>query len=100
MVAGALEARGIETIPHLTTRDLNIIGLQASLLGAWTVGGVRNVLAVTGDPPSVGDYPEVSGVFEVDSIGLVKVLAQAESGNGLVWQNAGRRNEFHDRRGA
>src|SRR5256884_2701472 len=42
VVAGALEARGVETIPHLTTRDQNIIGLQAALLGAWTVGGVRN----------------------------------------------------------
>ena len=62
VVAGALEARGIETVPHLTTRDQNIIGLQAMLLGAWTVGGVRNVLAITGDPPSVGDYPETSGV--------------------------------------
>jgi len=80
MVAGGLESRGVETIPHLTTRDLNLIGLQASLLGAWTVGGVRNVLAVTGDPPSVGDYPEVSGVFEVDSIGLVKVLAKLNQG--------------------
>src|SRR2546430_11388516 len=39
---------------------------QAALLGAWTVGGVRNVLAITGDPPSVGDYPETSGVYEVD----------------------------------
>src|SRR6266849_4041425 len=43
IVAGALEARGIETVDHLTTRDQNIIGLQAALLGAWTVGGVRNV---------------------------------------------------------
>src|SRR6266851_1269228 len=42
VVAGALEARGVETVPHLTTRDQNIIGLQAALLGAWTVGGVRN----------------------------------------------------------
>src|SRR6202795_61071 len=47
MTAGALEARGVETVPHLTTRDQNIIGLQAALLGAWTVGGVRNVLATT-----------------------------------------------------
>src|SRR5260370_19621808 len=74
ITAGALEARGVETVPHLTTRDYNIIGLQAMLLGAWTVGGVRNVLAITGDPPSVGDYPETSGVYEVDSVGLVKVL--------------------------
>src|SRR5262249_26065182 len=56
VTAGSLEARGIETVPHLTTRDQNIIGLQAALLGAWTVGGVRNILAITGDPPSVGDY--------------------------------------------
>src|SRR5215510_7843392 len=76
VVAGALEARGVETIPHLTTRDENIIGLQAALLGAWTVGGMRNVLAITGDPPSVGDYPETSGVYEVDSVGLVKVLSR------------------------
>src|SRR5215467_6014239 len=68
VVAGALEARGVETVPHLTTRDQNIIGLQAALLGAWTVGGVRNILAITGDPPSVGDYPEASGVYEVDSV--------------------------------
>lgn len=80
MVAGALETRGIETIPHLTTRDLNIIGLQAMLLGAWTVGGVRNVLAITGDPPSVGDHPETSGVYEIDSIGLVKVAARLNQG--------------------
>jgi len=79
-LAGALEARGIETIPHLTTRDANLIGLQAMLLGAWTVGGVRNVLAVTGDPPSVSNSPEISAVYEVDSIGLVKVLSRLNQG--------------------
>jgi len=94
MVAGALEARGVETIPHLTTRDLNLIGLQAALLGAWTVGGVRNVLAITGDPPSVGDYPEVSGVFEVDSIGLVKVLAKLNQGMDWTGKNLGGATNF------
>ncbi len=79
-LAGALEARGVETIPHLTTRDANLIGLQAMLLGAWTVGGVRNVLAVTGDPPSVSNSPEISAVYEVDSIGLVKVLSRLNQG--------------------
>ena len=63
MVAGALEARGVQTIPHLTTRDLNLIGLQAILLGAWSIGDVRNILAITGDPPSLGDHPETSGVY-------------------------------------
>jgi homocysteine S-methyltransferase len=80
MTAAALEARGVETIPHLTTRDFNIIGLQAILLGAWTVGGVRNVLAITGDPPSVGDYPETSGVYEIDAVGLVRVLSRLNQG--------------------
>ena len=80
VVAGALEARGVETVPHLTTRDQNIIGLQAMLLGAWTVGGVRNILAITGDPPSVGDYPEASGVYEVDSVGLTKILHRLNQG--------------------
>ena len=98
-VAGALEAHGFETIPHLTTRDANIIGLQAMLLGAWAVGGVRNVLAITGDPPSVGDYPETTGVYELDSIGLVKVLARLESGNRLGREESRRRDKLHHRRG-
>ena len=80
MTAAALEARGVETIPHLTTRDFNIIGLQAVLLGAWSVGGVRNVLAITGDPPSVGDYPGSTGVYEIDSVGLVRVLSRLNQG--------------------
>src|SRR4029077_10889846 len=64
MLAGALQARGIETVPHVPTLDQNLIGLQAALLGAWSIGGVRNFLAITGDPPSVGDHPETSGRSE------------------------------------
>ncbi|HXM94483.1 MAG TPA: bifunctional homocysteine S-methyltransferase/methylenetetrahydrofolate reductase [Candidatus Dormibacteraeota bacterium] len=94
IVAGALEARGVETVPHLTTRDFNIIGLQAMLLGAWTVGGVRNVLAITGDPPSVGDYPETSGVYEVDSVGLVKVLHRLNQGTDWAGKTLGGATNF------
>jgi methionine synthase / methylenetetrahydrofolate reductase(NADPH) len=94
VVAGALEARGVETVPHLTTRDQNIIGLQAGLLGAWTVGGVRNVLAITGDPPSVGDYPETSGVYEVDSVGLVKVLNRLNQGTDWSGKTLGGATNF------
>jgi len=94
IVAGALEARGIETVPHLTSRDQNIIGLQAMLLGAWTVGGVRNVLAITGDPPSVGDYPETSGVYEVDSVGLVKVLHRLNQGTDWAGKTLGGATNF------
>ena len=94
IVSGALEARGVETVPHLTTRDFNIIGLQAMLLGAWTVGGVRNVLAITGDPPSVGDYPETSGVYEVDSVGLVKVLHRLNQGTDWAGKTLGGATNF------
>jgi methionine synthase / methylenetetrahydrofolate reductase (NADH) len=94
VVASALESRGIETVPHLTTRDQNIIGLQAALLGAWTVGGVRNVLAITGDPPSVGDYPETSGVYEVDSVGLVKVLHRLNQGTDWAGKTLGGATNF------
>ena len=94
VVAGALEARGVETVPHLTTRDFNIIGLQAMLLGAWTVGGVRNVLGITGDPPSVGDYPETSGVYEVDSVGLVKILHRLNQGTDWAGKTLGGATNF------
>jgi homocysteine S-methyltransferase len=94
ITAGALEARGVETVPHLTTRDYNIIGLQAMLLGAWTVGGVRNVLAITGDPPSVGDYPETSGVYEVDSVGLVKVVHRLNQGTDWAGKTLGGATNF------
>src|ERR1700741_1337818 len=94
VLAGALEAHGFETIPHLTTRDANIIGLQAMLLGAWAVGGVRNVLAITGDPPSLGDHPETSGVYEVDSIGLVRVLSRLNQGTDWAGKSLGGATNF------
>jgi homocysteine S-methyltransferase len=94
IVAGALEAHGVETIPHLTTRDQNIIGLQAMLLGAWTVGGVRNVLGITGDPPSVGDYPEASGVYEVDAVGLTKILHRLNQGTDWAGKTLGGQTNF------
>ncbi|HEY3543442.1 MAG TPA: bifunctional homocysteine S-methyltransferase/methylenetetrahydrofolate reductase [Gaiellaceae bacterium] len=70
---------GIETIPHLTPRDTTISGLESLLLGAHAEG-VRNILAVTGDPPEAGDYPGTSGVYEVDSIGLVELMTKLNRG--------------------
>ncbi len=93
-LAGALESHGFETVPHVTTRDANIIGLQAMLLGAWSIGGVRNVLAITGDPPSLGDHPETSGVYEVDSIGLVKILTRLNQGTDYAGKNLGGATNF------
>jgi len=80
MFSAAVErATGMETIPHLTTRDYTIMGLEAVLFGAHAEG-VRNILAVTGDPPEVGDYPGSSGIFEIDAIGLTKLMAQLNRG--------------------
>ena len=69
----------LETIPHVTPRDASIMGLQSQLLGAHAEG-VRNVLAITGDPPHVGDYPGSSGVYDVDAIGLVSLLGHLNRG--------------------
>jgi methionine synthase I (cobalamin-dependent)/5,10-methylenetetrahydrofolate reductase len=70
---------GLETIPHVTPRDTSVMGLQSILLGAHA-DGIRNVLAVTGDPPEVGDYAGARGVYEVDSIGLTQILGRLNDG--------------------
>lgn len=73
---------GIEVVAHLSCRDRNIIGLQADLLGAAALG-VRNILAVTGDPAQIGDYPEATSVFDTDSVGLVHTLSRMNAGEDL-----------------
>ena len=80
MAAVAIERTcGIETIPHVTPRDTSVMGLQSQLLAAHAEG-VRNILAVTGDPPHVGDYPGSQGVYEVDSIGLARIVTRLNAG--------------------
>jgi methionine synthase / methylenetetrahydrofolate reductase (NADH) len=80
MAAIAIERNcAIETIPHVTPRDTSVMGLQSQLLAAHAEG-VRNILAVTGDPPQVGDYPGSQGVYEVDSIGLTRVISSLNAG--------------------
>src|SRR5881398_1695156 len=80
MAAIAIERScAIETIPHVTPRDTSVMGLQSQLLAAHAEG-VRNVLAVTGDPPHVGDYPGSRGVYDVDSIGLAQMVSRLNGG--------------------
>ncbi|MGI8909452.1 MAG: bifunctional homocysteine S-methyltransferase/methylenetetrahydrofolate reductase [Rubrobacteraceae bacterium] len=74
---------GIEVVAHLSCRDRNIIGLQADLLGAAALG-VKNILAVTGDPAQIGDYPEATSVFDTDSVGLVHTLSRMNAGEDLA----------------
>jgi len=69
----------IETILHMACRDRNILGLQAELMGGHALG-VRNILAVTGDPPSVGDHTSATGVFDVDAIGLIGIIRRLNEG--------------------
>ncbi|MFY9577772.1 MAG: bifunctional homocysteine S-methyltransferase/methylenetetrahydrofolate reductase [Gaiellaceae bacterium] len=80
MVSATIEREGgIETIPHLTTRDWSVMGLESMLLGAHAEG-VRNVLAITGDPPEVGDYPGARGVYEIDAVGLTQLITNLNRG--------------------
>ena len=81
MLASAAIQRlaGIEVIPHLTPRDATVAGLESLLLGAHAEG-IRNVLAVTGDPPEAGDYPGTGSVYDVDAIGLVELVARLNRG--------------------
>lgn len=69
----------IETIVHFTTRDRSLMGLQADLIGAQALG-VRNILALTGDPPSLGDSRNSTPVYDVDSIGLVRIIHRFNEG--------------------
>lgn len=85
---------GVETILHYQCRDRNLIGIQSDLLGAQSLG-LRNVLAVTGDPPKLGDYPYATAVFDVDSVGLVKVLSRLNRGLDLAANPLGPALPFH-----
>jgi len=69
----------LECLVHFTTRDRNLMALESELLGAHALG-VRNILALTGDPPRVGDYPSGTGIWDVDSVGLIGILARLNRG--------------------
>jgi homocysteine S-methyltransferase len=64
---------GIETVLHYTCRDRNILSIQSDLLGAASIG-IKNILCLTGDPPKMGNYPDATAVFDVDAIGLVRIV--------------------------
>ena len=74
---------GIDTILHYTCRDRNLLGIQSDVLGAHALG-LRNILAITGDPPKLGDYPDATAVYDVDSIGLIRILDHLNHGCDLA----------------
>ena len=73
----------IEAITHLACRDRNMVGLQSELLGAEAMG-VRNILAVTGDPAQIGDYPYATSVYDIDAIGLIRAVKSMNEGCDLM----------------
>jgi len=79
-VAAGIEAMGIETLAHITPRDSSVSGVLSQVLGAYDWGGVRNVLVIAGDPPGGDLYAEAKGVYQVDSIGLVRALHALRAG--------------------
>jgi homocysteine S-methyltransferase len=87
------EKVGLEVILHLTCRDRNLMGLQSDLLGAHALG-IRNILAVTGDPPRLGDYPHATAVYDVDSIGLVKIIKRLNQGTDWAGNSIGSPTSF------
>ncbi len=70
---------GMETILHYCCRDRNLLAMQSDLLGASALG-VKNILIITGDPPKMGDYPDATAVFDVDSIGLTNMVNRLNHG--------------------
>jgi homocysteine S-methyltransferase len=85
---------GIETIIHFTTRDRNLMALQSELLGAHALG-IRNILALTGDPLRVGAYPNTTGVWDVDSVGLIQVLRGLNEGHDAAGSSVGAKSSFY-----
>ena len=85
---------GVETLLHYACRDRNLIGIQSDLLGAHAMG-LRNLMLITGDPGRVGDYPDATAVFDVDSIGLTNLVSRLNHGCDVGGQTIGAPARFH-----
>jgi homocysteine S-methyltransferase len=83
----------LECLVHVTTRDRNLMALESELLGAHALG-VRDILALTGDPPRIGDYPTGTGIWDVDSTGLIGILKRLDRGEDQAGRPIGARAGF------
>lgn len=79
IASAILIQHGIEPICQIACRDRNRIGLQADLMGAHAIG-IRNILALTGDPVKAGDHPDCKGVFDLESVRLLQVIEKLNHG--------------------
>jgi homocysteine S-methyltransferase len=87
------ESTGLDISMHFTCRDRNLMGIQADLLGAHALG-IRNILAMTGDPPRAGDYVNATAVFDVDAIGLVRIVSGMNRGVDATGNSIGEPTAF------
>jgi len=87
------EEAGVEVIVHITGRDRNLIGLHSDMMGASMLG-IRNVLAVTGDPVSVGSESGATSVFDLNSVGILKLLSALNGGRNLLGAELGGQTRF------
>ena len=87
------EATGLDINMHFTCRDRNLMGIQADVLGAHAVD-IRNILAMTGDPPRTGDYVNATAVFDVDAIGLIRILTGMNRGLDATGNSIGEPTSF------
>jgi methionine synthase / methylenetetrahydrofolate reductase (NADH) len=85
---------GLEAIAHFTCRDRNVMAIQSELIGAHALG-IRNILALRGDPPRVGDYPNATPVWDVNAVGLITILANLNKGLDANGTPIGERASFH-----
>jgi len=83
----------IEPLLHFCCRDRNLLGMQSDLLGAAALG-LHNILAITGDPPYQGDYPDLTAVFDVDAIGLTNMITMLNRGLDLGANDLGQQTSF------
>ena len=90
---GLQNTLGLESLIHLTTRDRNLMALEAELLGAHALG-IRNILALTGDPPRVADRPTTTAVWDVDAIGLIEIICGLNRGEDRVGGSIGQAAGF------
>lgn len=84
---------GLEAVMHFSCRDRNLLAIQADLLGCHALG-VRSILAITGDPAQVGDYPSATSVFDVDAVGLLRILSRFNEGIDLAGNSIGMKCAF------
>ncbi|MEW6456797.1 MAG: bifunctional homocysteine S-methyltransferase/methylenetetrahydrofolate reductase [Acidobacteriota bacterium] len=87
------EKTGIEAILHFTCRDRNLLGIQSELLGASALG-IRAILALRGDPAEIGDFPKATSVFDIDTIGLIKLIKGLNQGKDLGGNSIGNPTSF------